>query len=355
MNTLHRAIFRELVISFALALMAFNFVLITEHVLRFMRNLSAVGSSLKDMAMILIYMQPMITSITIPMALLISVLLVYSRLNADSEITIMRSSGMSFVQMCRPVFTLGILCFALSASMTVWLSPAGGKRLQAMVADVIARRAPEAVTEGIFNTTFKGIVVYVENRTESGNLEGLFIYDEREKERPSVMYAKEGTLTSVNGLNINLDLSDGHLYLLGNGRSTDLSFGRYRLTVPIDIKVPSIQWNELTPLELLERADHKKPRSRRQLIIEFHRRFSLPIVCMLLMFLGPPLALMAGRTGKLGGLALGLGVFASYYGLLTYAENLVISGKVHHVLGAWVPAVLLGAFSFWMFRKAGRA
>ncbi len=353
MKTIHRAIFKELAVSFVLALMAFNFVLITEQVLRFTRRLSAIGSSLGDIAMIVVYMQPMITSITIPMALLISVLLTYSRLNADSEIVIMRSSGMSFAQICRPVFAFGVVCFALSASMTVWLSPAGGKRLQALVSDVISRRAPGAVTEGVFNTTFRGIMVYVNNK-ENDTLEDVFIYDERNKDRPTIMYAKQGSLSSVSGLNINLDLSNGHVYFMGGERSTDLSFGRYTLTVPIDVKVPSLQKNELTPFELLDKAVDKKGRSQRQLIVEFHRRFSLPVVCLLLMVLGPPLALMAGRTGKLGGLALGLGVFASYYGLLTYAENLVVSGAIHHVAGAWTPAVLLGVFSTLMFRRAAK-
>jgi lipopolysaccharide export system permease protein len=356
MKVIHRAIFKELIIGFVLALLAFNFVLISEYVLRFTRKLSAVGSSLGDMAMIVIYLQPMITSLTIPMAMLISILLTYSRMNADNEVIAMRASGMSFRQISRPVFTLGVLCFALSASMTVWLSPGGAKRLQALVSDVIARRAPSSVTEGTFNTTFKDVVLYAENRTESGKLEGIFIYDQRNEDRPAVLYASEGRIASIEGLNITMDLADGHLYMLSDGgRSTDLGFGRYRLSVPIDMKVPSLQYNEYTPLELLAiAADKKKPQSMRQLLVEFHRRFSLPVVCLALMILGPPLSLMAGRTGKLGGLALGLGVFATYYAVLTYAENLVVQGRVNHIIGSWAPAILLTAFSLWMFRRAAR-
>jgi len=356
MKIIHRAIFKELIVGFVLAVVAFNFVLISEYVLRFTRKLSAVGSSLWDMVMIVIYLQPMITSLTIPMAMLISILLTYSRMNADNEVIAMRASGMSFRQISRPVLTLGVLCFGLSAFMTVWLSPGGAKRLQNLVSDVIASRAPSSVTEGTFNTTFKDVVLYAENRTGSGKLEGIFIYDQRSEDRPTVLYAREGSISSIEGLNITMDLTDGHLYMLGNkGRYTDLGFGRYRLSVPIDLKVPSLQSNELTPTELLEKAeDQKKPRNRRQLIVEFHRRFSLPVICLALMILGPPLSLMAGRTGKLGGLALGLGVFATYYAVLTYAENLVVQGRVHHIVGAWSPAVLLTVFSVWMFRRAGR-
>jgi hypothetical protein len=39
---------------------------------------------------------------------------------------------------------------------------------------------------------------------------------------------------------------------------------------------------------------------------------------------------MAGKSGKLGGLALGLAVVTVYYVILIYGENLVRAGKIAH-------------------------
>ncbi len=47
--------------------------------------------------------------------------------------------------------------------------------------------------------------------------------------------------------------------------------------------------------------------------------------------------MMAGKTGRLGGLTIGLSVFTVYYMLLVYGENLVRAGKVSHYIGAWSP------------------
>jgi lipopolysaccharide export system permease protein len=87
------------------------------------------------------------------------------------------------------------------------------------------------------------------------------------------------------------------------------------------------------------------------LYLEFYRRFSLPAVCLILIFMGTPLALLAGKSGRLGGLAIGLLVFTVYYMLLIYGENLVIAGKIPHFIGAWLPCVLLGIMAFILFKR----
>jgi lipopolysaccharide export system permease protein len=110
--------------------------------------------------------------------------------------------------------------------------------------------------------------------------------------------------------------------------------------------------NELGPSELLAEAGKLKGEKRARMLLEFHRRLSLPAVCLLLMLLGPPLALKAGKTGKFGGLTLGLTVFAVYYASLMYTENMARAGAIPTYAGAWLPALLLAAFSYEMFRRA---
>jgi lipopolysaccharide export system permease protein len=95
----------------------------------------------------------------------------------------------------------------------------------------------------------------------------------------------------------------------------------------------------------------EREKDRISLYLELHRRISLPFVCLLLILFGPPLAMIAGKSGKLGGLALGLLVFTSYYMLLIYCENLVKAEKLPHYVGAWIPTVVLGIVAMILFRK----
>ncbi len=51
---------------------------------------------LYDMLKIIFYLQPQLLLLTIPMSLLLSTLLVYGRMDIDSEIISLKSSGMNF-------------------------------------------------------------------------------------------------------------------------------------------------------------------------------------------------------------------------------------------------------------------
>jgi lipopolysaccharide export system permease protein len=194
-------------------------------------------------------------------------------------------------------------------------------------------------------------VVYVKEKPDESTLRGIFVYDSRQPDRPVAMYAREGKLSSPGGKEVSFDLSDGHMYLLRGTRMLDLSFARYRLYLPLAAGSPSQELDELTPLGLYREMQSREGKHRIELLLELQRRLSMPALCLVLMLVGPPLALMAGKTGRLGGLTLGLFVFGIYYGLLMYAENLAVSGAIPPVVGAWGPMVLLGAFSLWMFRR----
>ena len=124
------------------------------------------------------------------------------------------------------------------------------------------------------------------------------------------------------------------------------------MILSVDAESQSPKKMEYTPLELLKNARNSpSPKKTASFYLEFDRRLSLPIVCLLLIFMGTPLALLAGKSGRLGGLALGLFVFTAYYILLIYGENLVMSGRIPHFVGAWMPTVLLGSAALYLFRK----
>jgi lipopolysaccharide export LptBFGC system permease protein LptF len=110
---------------------------------------------------------------------------------------------------------------------------------------------------------------------------------------------------------------------------------------------------EYTPLELISQIS-VQPQKRIQFLIELHRRLSMPALCLIIIFLGPSLALMAGKTGKLGGLTIGLVIFAAYYMVMIYGENLARSGSLPHYIGAWLSFVLLATFSIFAFERANR-
>ncbi|MBI4689412.1 MAG: LptF/LptG family permease [Nitrospirae bacterium] len=348
---IHKEMLKELAFTFILSLVSLNFILIMEKVLRLSRLLSVVGASLSDMVRIILYLQPSMLILTLPMSLLVSTLLTYGRLNADSELVILRTSGMPFKTIALPVFIMGIGCFLAGISVSLYLGPKSMIKLRETLSDVITQRAPAAIEEGVFTTLFKDIVMIVKEKPDSKSMRGIFIFDERNKKEPRILTAREGSISTANEFGLAFYLKDGFMHIAKENTATEIFFEGYNLSLNLAAEQPSRKNSELTPYELIRKAKKTSPQEGIPLFLELHRRLSLPTVCLILMLLGPPLSLLAGKSGRLGGLTIGLFIFVVFYFLLIYGENLARTGKIPHYIGAWSPTVILGFFGIWIFKR----
>ncbi|MDI6801528.1 MAG: LptF/LptG family permease [Thermodesulfovibrionales bacterium] len=352
MLLIHRTIVKELLSSFLLSILFLNFALMMEHFLRLSRKLAGIGTSVSDIAIIILYLQPQLFIFSIPMAMLLSVLLTYGRMNTDNELIILRSSGMSFKTLSLPVVYLGLACFAVSTAMSFYLGPKGSKMLREKVSQILTTKAPMTIEEGIFNTAFNGFVILVKEKPSPDRLSEIFIVDERKKEEQNIIIAKEGRIVPE-GDSLGFSLISGHIYKINKDMLTKISFGRYNFKLTPSVETMGKRNAELTPAELIKTAK-EFPEKRIRLLIEFYKRLSMPAICLLIMLLGPPLSLMAGKSGRMGGLTIGLIIFTVYYALLIYGESLSQAGKLHHFVGAWLPFALLGVFSIYIFRTINK-
>jgi lipopolysaccharide export system permease protein len=350
MKIIHKSILKELIFTFIISLAFLNFILMMEKLLRVSMFLSGVGASVADIATIILYIQPQLLLLTIPMAFLLSTLLTYGRHSLDNELVILRTSGMDFSGISKPVFILGISCFLLNIAVSFYIGPKSSIGLRDEITRIIKNRTPLAIEEGTFNTSFKDIVIMIRKKPSEDTVRGIFIYDGRNKNEPRIMMAREGKISMSEGFYANLLLKDGFIHIAKGNSTTEIFFERYNLILALEANLPSRKNAEFTPFELLKKINESTSNTL-LLQLEFDRRITLPFMCIVLIALGPPLSLMTGKSGRLGGLALGLGVFSSYYMLLIYGENLVRAGKIPHYIGALTPALVLGIFAIWFYKK----
>lgn len=353
MKIIHKSIFKELFFIFLVCLAFLNFILMMEKVLRLSRFLSDTGISGGDMVKIFLFIQPQLLILTIPMAFLLATLLTFGRLNHDNEIVILRTAGMSFRNISTPVIMLGVLCFFFNFTVSFYLGPKSSQKLRDKITRIITARTSSAIEEGTFNTSFKDIVFIIKEKLSSNEFRGVFLYDGRNKAEPKVVLAREGKIYTSEGLQANLFLKDGYIHIAKGEKITEIFFDKYNFVMMLEIEIPSRKNSELSFVELIKETRKHIPQIS-SLQLEIHRRLSLPFLCIILVFLGPPLSMIAGKSGRLGGLSIGLVVFTIYYILLIYGENLVRAGKVPHYAGAWGPTVLLIVCSLWLFRRESK-
>lgn len=352
-RTIHKSIIREIILIFIITAVCLNFVLMMEKVFRLSRFLSGVGASFLDIIRIILLLQPQILILTVPMSFLIAVLITYGRMNMDSEIVVMRAVGMSLGQISRPAVLAGLIAFYLTAAMTLYFSPLCAAQLRSLVNTTLKTRAPLALEEGIFHTAFRGITVLIGQKPSPDEMRGLFIYDSTNPQRPTVITAKSGRILIDQEGSPVFDIRDGYITIIRETTFTELHFGRYVLKIDIGLDLQTERKNEKTPLALLREAGSSNPEARRALYLEFHRRLTLPLINIFIIFLGPALAMHSGKRGRLSGFMYGVGVFGVYYALLVYFENLVRSGVLPH-MSAWAPLLILGVFSIALYHREAR-
>lgn len=76
--------------------------------------------------------------------------------------------------------------------------------------------------------------------------------------------------------------------------------------------------------------------------VELHKKFALPIACLILSMIGAPLGMRIKKAGRGVSLALSVAFAVFYYILLATGESLGSRGRIDPALGVWFPNLTLG-------------
>lgn len=87
-----------------------------------------------------------------------------------------------------------------------------------------------------------------------------------------------------------------------------------------------------------ERAGHPVPL---ELLLQYYRRFSHPISCVLLLLAAAPVALLRSRRSRSTAIVYGGALVVGYFVLQQASLSLAINGRLLPVVGAWLPSGLL--------------
>ena len=109
---------------------------------------------------------------TIPIALLIAILIAMGRLSADNEITVLKASGVSLMQLYYPVAIASLITFTLTIIIGYFLVPQSNFATKRLLFNIAQQNASIGIKEKVFNADFKGIVLYAEKIPLDGTSHG---------------------------------------------------------------------------------------------------------------------------------------------------------------------------------------
>lgn len=149
MRILTRYLFRSHVGPFLFALATLTGILFVNTIARRFEDLAGKGLEMSVILEVFALSLPHILALTLPMAVLVSVLYAFSQLAGENEITALKASGTNLIRMIMPLVFVSFL-FALGM---VWFNdrvlPDANSRLKSLTADIGAKTPTLMFTEQV--------------------------------------------------------------------------------------------------------------------------------------------------------------------------------------------------------------
>jgi lipopolysaccharide export system permease protein len=398
-----RYILRECLTYFGVILLAFTGILLTIRMLRFASLIINKGVEVEQIALVFVSIIPSFLEIALPLAVLLGVMLAFARFSGDSEIVVIRASGISITQLIKPVIVFGLIFWGVSLYISLELRPWGFKTLSQSLFEIARSRSTAGLTEGVFNK-LGDLTLYAEKIDFSnGALTHVLIDDRRDKNARKVIAATSGVLVSDQTSQlIVLDLARGTIHEQAPERYSLTRFVNNRFVIDPNQVLggkdgdTDKRANELTLTEIRElrgrlqvmkgeaeapRADpveaaaeqiaqnnggapppptltpKQLERKINRLDIEVTRRFSMPFAAFILALVGMPLGVQPPRSQKTWGAGisaiLGLLVFVIYYGFLSIGITLAENGALPAAVALWIPNLAALGLAFFTLHRIG--
>jgi len=88
--------------------------------------------------------------------------------------------------------------------------------------------------------------------------------------------------------------------------------------------------------------------------VEIHKKYSIPVACLVFVLIGAPLGIMAKRGNIVIGLGLSLGFFVLYWAFLIAGEELADRMLITPFWAMWSANILIGAAGLYLLVKSAR-
>jgi LPS export ABC transporter permease LptG/LPS export ABC transporter permease LptF len=364
MSIIDRYIVRQVLMPFVLGVLVFTFIFIIPPLIDYGEPLVAKGVSGALIAGLIARLVPQALAITIPMSLLLALLIAFGRLSADREFVAMQACGISLRRLLRPVAVISVSAWAITSYVLIGLVPGSNQRFLEIVFNVTAQRAEGDVKARTFYSDFPNFVLYVrEIPTDGRGWNGVFLADLRADQHTPVYLARTGRVViDPDRRRIDMELLDATQHRIdANGDYTVHRFERAVFSID-----PAASFSRLTAknarqmslaelhAEIVNRQKDidpatNAPFSTHNEEMEIHKRFSIPVACLVFGLIGLALGATHRRDGAFGSFVIGIAVVFAYYVPLMIGPSLVKGHYLPPWLGSWLPNLVLGALGILMF------
>ncbi|KAF0653900.1 permease [Cyanobium sp. Copco_Reservoir_LC18] len=342
-------------------------------VFELVRRVAESGLPVMAAIQVLLLRLPSFLVLSFPMATLMATLLAYSRLSGSSELTALRSVGVSTRRMVLPAMVLALamtlLTFVFNDAIVPRANLAATNSLERALGKAIATEQSDNALYSRFTDvklangeSVKWLThIFHARQFRKGVMLDVTLLDFSRHGYRQMLTALTGKWNEQEGM---WEFNKGRITNIdvASGTTTSASFDRYLYPftrdpievaqLPTDASTMTVG-QALTAERLLLEANNTK--EARRLRVRIQEKFAFPAICLVFGLIGSSLGVRPNsRTSRSQGFGISVLLIFGYYLMSFIFSSLGITGTLMPFLAAWLPVVIGLAGGLWLLRQASR-
>ena len=181
---------------------------------KYIDDLIGKGLDLSQVSELMIYSIARFVPLALPIAVLISSVMVLGKLGENYELAALQSSGISLISIMKPIFILIVLISISSFLFSNYVMPIANFKGGSLLYDIKKKKPAINIKEGIFYNDIDGFSIKIGSK-DDGILNNILIYDHKENlGNKKVISAKSGKMKITDDEKyMELYLYDGNSYI----------------------------------------------------------------------------------------------------------------------------------------------
>ena len=384
MKTLERYVFGAFLSSFFLAFLVLSFVLTVGLMVQIVRYMLQ-GIPVDLVGRFAFVSFPETLQWTIPLALLVASVLVFSRLSADSEIAAMRACGVNLLTVMRAPLLFALFCTMMGLFVNNEIVPRGHQIRRDLARRISVGAGLELLEPGRVIDDFPKVKIYFEEK-EGNWLRDLIVLDFSNPRIDRMITASKALVTSE-GRDVVLDLHGMTVDPLDENNPGMARATRFQYRVKDALKdrtykrrEKDFRFFEILSEIRLAKADVRDPQAAAErraregrakgavakelklvkkslksqlsnLRTEFQKRLVFAFASICFVLVGVPLGIRAQRRESSIGIAIALVTALGYSLVVIRMTSLEKNYAVRPDLLIWLPVVLCAALASYLIPK----
>ena len=324
---------------------------------------------------VLFFSLPSFLVLSFPMAVLLSTLLAYGKLSANSELLALKSLGIKTSRIIAPAIAVSILMTGLTFYFNDNLVPASNKLAESTLRAGIGSsfsseegkdnimfsrygsRIESATNKPTKTNTFLTHIFYA-SLFENNIMKGVTVLDFSRQDIQQILKAKSAVFDKENSSWI---FSDGSIVSVDQGgQTTNIQFEKYRYPFvegPLDLARVPKDATEMSLKQALEAERIYKETGNlkeiRRIQVRIQEKFTLPFACLVFGLIGSSLGSKSNlRSSKSQGFGLSVILILVYYVMSFVFSSFGVKGLLSPIIATWLPVLISIGGGFYFLRKA---